>query len=114
MYSDYVEYIDSLYHVDSDQKAYTTLDTLAANVKKTAYTSVQYLETEKKNSLTPYTIALSQDSTLFGLCFLIYGSVNDELIDKLIEANDLLAYNRLDIDPNNPIIPRGTNITYYA
>lgn len=109
----FIEYIDSLSFTDSNDKEYTTSETLISNTKKSAYSSIQYLEELKKDGLTEFSITPVQDTTIFDLCFLTYKIVNDENIDKLINANDLLAYNRTDIDPNNPIIKKGTKILYY-
>lgn len=113
MYIDYVEYIDSLEYIDSNEKEYTTSNTLVANTQKSSYTSVQYLEELIKDSLTEFTFIPNQDTTLFNICFEVYGVVNDDNFEKLIVANDLATYNRNDIDPNNPIIKKGTPILYY-
>jgi len=113
LYNQYIAYIDSLVYIDSNNKSYTTSETLIANTKKSTYSSIQYLEVLKKDGLTEFSITPIQDTTIFDLCFLTYKVVNDENIEKLITANDLHAYNRTDIDPNNPIIKKGTKIIYY-
>jgi len=113
LFFNYIEYIDSLDYIDSNDKQYYTSETLIGNTKKSAYSSIQYIEELKKDGLTEYSIFTVQDTTLFELCFNIYGVVDDDNFDKLITANDLLTYDRLDIDPNNPIIRKGTKITYY-
>lgn len=113
LFYDYIEYIDSLEYIDSNDKQYFTSETLINSTKKSAYSSIQYIEELKKDGLTEYSIFPIQDTTLFDLCFNVYGVVDDDNFDKLITSNDLMAYNRLDIDPNNPIIRKGTKIIYY-
>lgn len=111
---DYIEYVDSLEYTESEtEKEYFTSETILANVKKTAYTSIQQLGEDKKDSLSEYVIIPIQDTTIFNLCFEIYGVVDDETFDKIIIANDLMAFDRTDIDPNDPIIKKGTRILYY-
>lgn len=113
MFVDYIEYIDSVSYTDTDEKEYTTSETLVSNVKKASFNSIQYLEELKKDSLTEFEYIPTQDTTIFNICFEVYGVVNDETFDKIIIANDLMAYNRLDIDANEPIIKKGTKIIYY-
>lgn len=113
MYDDYVEYVDSVSFTDADQKVYAISDTLIENVKRSVYNALQYLEELKKESLKEYKVTLEEDTTLLNLCFEVYTQVTEKNIKKLIDANDLLAYNRSDIDPYNPILPRGLEITYY-
>ncbi len=113
MYDDYVEYVDSVSYTDEDEKEYTISDTLIENVKKSIYNSLQYLEELKKESLKEYSLILQEDTTLLNICFEIYNQVTEENIEKLINANDLLTYDRFDIDPNSPILKRGMEIIYY-
>jgi len=113
LFYDYIEYIDSLYFIDENNKEYYTSDTLIANTKKSAYSSVQYIEELKKDGLIEYQIFPVSDTTLFDICFEVYGNVDDKNFDKLINANDFLAYDRNDIDPNDPVIKKGTKIIYY-
>jgi hypothetical protein len=113
MYDDFVEYADSLEYTDSDEKTYSISDTLVENTKKSVYTSLQYLEEQKKNSLQEFSHTVISDTTIIDLCFELYKEVNEENIETLYTANDLYAYNRSDIDPNNPIILKGTVIKYY-
>ncbi len=113
LFYEYIEYIDSLYFIDENNKEYYTSDTLIANTKKSAYSSVQYIEELKKDGLIEYQIFPVSDTTLFNICFEVYGNVDDENFDKLINANDFLAYDRDDIDPNDPVIKKGTKIIYY-
>lgn len=113
IYDEFIEYVDSVSYTDNDEKEYTITDTLIENTKKSIYNSIQYLEELKKESLTEYSITLIEDSTLLNICFQVYNQVTEENIEKLIDANDLHAYNRNDIDPNSPIIPKGTKIIFY-
>lgn len=113
LFENYIEYIDLLQYINENEKYYFTSETLISNTKKTAYNSIQYLQELKKDSLKEYYFFPIQDTTLFDLCFSIYGIVNDDNFDKLIISNDLLAYNRIDINPNDPIIKKGTKIIYY-
>ena len=113
MFTDYINYIDSLEFTDSNEKVYFTSDTLISNTHKSVYTSIQELEEQKKDSLIEYELITKTDTTIFNLCFEIYGIVDDDIFDKIITANDLQAYNRTDIDPNNPVIRKGTKIIYY-
>jgi hypothetical protein len=113
MFLEYIEYIDSISFTDSNEREYETSDTLINNVKKASFNSIQYLEELKKDSLTEFILTTKQDTTLFNLCFEIYSVVNDDNFDRLITANDLEAYNRNDINPNSPIIKKGTQIIYY-
>ena len=83
------------------------------NSKRSTYSSIQYIQELKKDSLTEYSISQDQDTTIFDLCFLTYKTVNEENMNKLIIANDLQGINRIDIDPNDPIIKKGTKIIYY-
>ena len=111
--ADFISYNDSIAFIDSNQKSYVTSDTLVENVKKGNYSSIQALEELKKTSLSQYTYVTVQDTTILNLCFLLYGRVTEENIDKLIEANDFLAYNTLGFDPNDPIIKKETTVIYY-
>lgn len=113
MLDEYVEYNDSVTFTDENQKEYVTSDTLVKNTERTNYTAIQELEEVKKDSLNEFIYPVIKDTTLLNLCFLLYNKVTDENIDKLIVSNDLLAYDRLDIDPNNPIIEKGTEIIYF-
>jgi hypothetical protein len=113
MFIDYIDYIDSISFTDENEKVYVTSETLISNTHKSVYSSVQSLEEQKKDSLLEYELTTKSDTTLFNLCFEIYTVVTDDLFDKLITANDLQAYNRTDIDPNDPIIRKGTKIIYY-
>lgn len=113
MLIDYIEYIDSVEYTDINEKEYVTSEIIISNIKKATYNSVQFLEEQKKDSLTEYELITESDTTILNLCFDIYKTVTDDLIEKLIIANDLHAYNRTDIDPNDPIIRKGTKIIYY-
>lgn len=113
MFLDYIEYVDSIEFIDNNEKEHIISDTLINNTKKSSYSSVQYLEELKQNSLAEFIYTTKIDTTLFNICFEIYGIVDDDNFDKIITANDLQAYNRNDIDPNNPIIKKGTEIIYY-
>lgn len=113
MYDNYVEYVDSVSYTDTDEKVYSISDILIENTKKSVYNSLQYLEEIKKQSLKEYKLTLKEDTTLLNLCFEVYTQVTEENIQKLIDANDLLAYNRNDIDPYNPVLKRGMEIIYY-
>ncbi|MDX5583641.1 MAG: hypothetical protein QNK20_01735 [Aureibaculum sp.] len=110
---EYIEYIDSLEYIDSNEKEYYTSDTLVLNTKKSADSSIQYLEELRKDSLKEFYFFPVQDTTLFDLCHSIYDIVDDNNLDKLIISNDLMAYDRIDIDPIDPIIKKGTKIIYY-
>lgn len=111
--ADFVSYNDSIAFTDADQKNYVTSDTLVENVKKGNYSAIQALEELKKTSLSKYSYVTKQDTTILNLCFLLYGQITEENIDKLIEANDFLAYNTLAFDPNDPIIKKETTVIYY-
>lgn len=113
MFIDYINYIDIIDFTDSNEKAFVTSSTLIANSSKSSYTSIQALEEIKKDSLTEFELITKFDTTIYNLCFEIYGIVNGDVFDKIITANDLNAFNRTDIDPNNPIIKKGTKIIYY-
>ena len=113
MFIDYINYIDSISFTDSNEKVYVTSDTLISNTHKSSYTSIQSLEEQKKDSLVEYELITKSDTTIFNLCFEIYNIVDDDVFDKIIVANDLQAFNRTDIDPNNPVIRKGTKIIYY-
>ncbi len=113
MYAEYIEYIDSIEFTDTNEKEYVTSDTILSNTKDSSDSSVQYLQELIKDSLTEFTYIPDQDTTLFNICFEVYGQVSDDNFDKIIIANDLATYDRTDIDPNDPIIKKGTKILYY-
>lgn len=113
MFEDFINYNDTVSFTDSDQKRYVTSDTLVLNVEKSTNSAIQALQELKKTSLNEYTYTTVQETTLLNLCFLLYGQVTEANIEKLINANDFHAYNRLDIDPIDPVIKRDTVITYY-
>jgi hypothetical protein len=113
IFEDFISYNDTVSFTDSDQKKYVTSDTLLLNVEKSANSAIQALQELKKTSLNEYTYTTVQETTLLNLCFQLYGKVTEENIEKLINANDFHAYNRIDIDPVDPIIKRDTVITYY-
>jgi hypothetical protein len=113
MFEDFIVYNDTVSFTDSDQKEYVTSDTLILNVEKSTNSAIQALQELKKTSLNEYTYTTVEETTLLNLCFFLYGQVTEENIEKLINANDLHAYNRVDVDPVNPIIQRNTLITYY-
>lgn len=113
MFADFIEYNDSISFTDENQKEYLTSDTLIKNTEKSNYTSIQTLEELKKDGLNEFKHEVKSDTTLLNLCFLLYKQITEDNIDKLIVANDLLAYDRVDIDPNNPIIKKGSQIVYY-
>ena len=109
----FVEYSDSINIFDKDLKQFITSDTLTQNVNKAIYSAIQTLEELKKDSLKEFSYSVISDTTILNLAFELYGQITDENIDKLIIANDFLAYERLDINPLNPIIKKGTEIIYY-
>lgn len=111
--NDFVQYSDSIFILDENLKQFTTSDTITKNVKRSIYSAIQTLEELKKDSLQEFKHIVISDTTILNLAFELYGQITEENNDKLIIANDLLAYERLDIDPNNPIIPKGTEILYY-
>jgi len=113
MFEDFIAYNDSISFTDANQKEYVTSDTLVKNTEKANYSAIQELEEIKKNSLNEFVYKTISDTTLLNLCFLLYNIVTDENIDKLIIANDFLAYDRTDIDPNDPIIKKGIEVIYY-
>jgi len=113
LFDDFIEFNDSIDITDSDEKKYQTSDTLLYNTKVCAISAIQFLEQQKRDSLTEYEYITKQDSTIYNICFEVHGIVNDETMEQLIEANDLFAFNRTDIDPNNPIIKKNTKIIYY-
>jgi hypothetical protein len=113
MFEDFISYNDTVSFIDSDQKKYVTSDTLLLNVEKSTNSAIQALQELKKTSLNEYTYTTVQETTLLNLCFQLYGKVTEENIEKLINANDFHAYNRIDIDPMEPVIKRDTVITYY-
>jgi len=112
LYDEYIAYNDSLDITDENEKVYVVSDTLLANVQKSSDTAIQELHQQKANSLKEYTTTTTEDTTLYNLCFDIYKTVDDDKFDGLYELNDLMAKNRTDIDPLNPIIPKGTLIKY--
>jgi hypothetical protein len=113
MFDDFILYNDSVSFTDSDQKDYVTSDTLLLNVEKSNNSAIQALQELKKSSLNEYTYRVVQDTTLLNLCFFLYGQVTEDSIERLINANDFHAYNRLDIDPIDPVIKKDTIIIYY-
>jgi hypothetical protein len=113
MFADYIEYNDSIDFIGENEKIYTTSETLLKNTEITNYTAIQELERIKKASLTERKIKLISNTTLYNLCFDLYGQINDSIIDNLIIANDLGAINRNDIDPNDPILKKDMVIVYY-
>jgi len=113
MFNDFIAYNDAIAFTDENNKSYITSDTLISNTEISNNTAIQALEELKKDSLTQYVHTVIQDTTIFNLCFELYGEITDENIEKLIIANDFLAYDRTDIDPNSPIIKRGVNVMYY-
>jgi hypothetical protein len=113
LYADFVEYNDSVSFTDSDEKVYVTSETLLINAHKAIYTAVQEFEKEKRDSLVEYKYTPKSDTTLYNLCFLLYGVINEANLSQLIESNDLQGINRTDIDPLSPIIKKNTQILYY-
>jgi hypothetical protein len=113
LYEDYVTYNDSLDIIDENEKLFVVSDTLLANTQKSSETAIQELQQQKENSLKSYNFTTTEATTLFNICFEIYGTVDDDKFQTLIDANDLMAFNRTDIDPLNPIIPKDTLIIYY-
>lgn len=113
LFDDYIQHNDSVSFTDENLKEYVTSDTLLSNTAKSSQTAIQELENEKNNSLIEYEYIVPNDTTIFNICFATYGIVNETNIEQLIDANDLHAFNRTDIDPNDPIIKRGTKILYY-
>ena len=113
LYEDYVIYNDSLDITDENEKVYVVSDTLLSNVQISSKTAIQELQQQKNNSLKSYNYTTTEDTTLFNICFEIYGNVDEDEFQTLLDANDLMAFNRTDIDPLNPIIPKNTVIIYY-
>jgi hypothetical protein len=113
LFDDYITYSDSISFTDENQKQFVTSDTLLFNTRVSKETSIQSLEETKKNSLNEFTLTLTEDTTLYNVCFQAYGVVNDDLFDQLIIANDLTGLNRTDIDPNDPLLRKGMVFIYY-
>lgn len=113
MFNDFIEYNDSVTFTDQNQQEYITSDTIIKNTEKSTYTAIQSLEEIKKDGLNEFKHLVQSDTTILNLCFILYGQITDANIDKLIVANDLLAFDNTDIDPNNPIILKGQEIIYY-
>jgi hypothetical protein len=113
LFDEFITYNDSVTFTDSNEKNYVTSDTILYNAKKSSETAIQELEQQKRDSLTEYELTPNQDTTIFNICFAVYGSVTESNMNQLIIANDLHAINRTDIDPNNPIIKKNTKIIYY-
>lgn len=113
LYDDFITYNDSISITDTNEKDYVTTDTLLENTQKCAQTSIQELEQQKRDSLVEYEYITTEDTTLFNICFRVHGVVNETNWEQLIVANDLNAFNRTDLDPNNPIIKKNTTIIYY-
>lgn len=113
MFADYIEYNDSIYFIGENEKIYTTSETLLKNTEVTNYTGIQELEQVKKTSLTERKFKIISDTTLFNVCFELYGQITESIINNLIIANDLGTINRNDIDPNDPILKKDMVIIYY-
>lgn len=113
MHDDFISYNDSINFTDENQKVYVTTDSLLSNTKVSSETAIQALIIEKQNSLIEYVYIVKNDTTLLNICFDVGLNMTEENIESLIDANDLQAFNRTDIDPNEPIIKRGTEIIYY-
>lgn len=113
MYDEFIAYNDSIDITDSNEKKFVTSNTLLSATQKCVQTAIQEIEQQKRDSLTEYVYTANQDTTLFNICFEVYKVVNETNIQQLITANDLSAFNRTDIDPNNPVIKKNTNIIYY-
>lgn len=113
MFADYIEYNDSIDFIGENEKIYVTSETLLKNTEITNYTAIQELEKLKKASLTERKIKLISDTTLFNVCFELYGKITEANINNLIIANDLGTINRNDIDPNDPILKKDMVVIYY-
>ena len=113
MFADFIEYNDSVSFTDENQREYITSDTLIANTEKSNYSALESLQELKKDGLNEFKHDVKSETTLLNLCFELYGQITEDNIDKLIVANDLLAFDRIDIDPNNPTILKGSQIIYY-
>lgn len=113
MHSDFIDFNDTVSFTGDYQLEYVTADIILANVQKSSYTAIQELEQQKRDSLIEYEFITASETTLFNICFEIYGVINDDKWESLIEANDLYGLNRTDIDPNSPTIPKNTKIIYY-
>lgn len=113
MFADYIEYNDSIDFVGENEEIYNTSSTLLQNTEIANYSAIQELEEIRKNSLIERKTILSNDTTLYNVCFELYGQITEDVIDSLIIANDLGTINRNDIDPNDPILKKGMEIIYY-
>lgn len=113
MFADYIAYNDSIDFTGENETIYITSDSLLKNVEITNHTAIQELEQIRKSSLTERKLILINDTTLYNICFELYGQITEDLMNNLIVANDLGAINRIDIDPNNPILYKGMEIIYY-
>lgn len=113
MFADYIEYNDSIDFIGENEKIYITSETLLKNTEVTNHTGIQGLENIKKTSLTERKFKIISDTTLFNVCFELYGQITEAIIDNLIIANDLGTINRNDIDPNDPILKKDMVIIYY-
>lgn len=112
-FNSYIQYLDTISFTNDNQKEYSTSEIIILNVEKSTYNSIQYLEDLKNDSLREFRYILPQDSTILNLCFDFYNGITDKILDKFMIDNDFLAYNRTDIDPLDPVIPKGTEIIYY-
>lgn len=113
LYEDFIVYNDAIDITDSNEKVFVISDTLLANSQKSYETAIQELQQQKENTQKSYEFITQENTTLFNICFEKYGIVDDEKFETLIDANDLMAFDRTDIDPLNPIIPKDTLILYY-
>lgn len=113
LHDEFIAYNDSINLTDTNEKVYVTSENLLSSTYKCAYTAIQQIEQQKRDSLTEYYFYPKFDTTLFNICFDTYGVVSEGNIEKLIVANDLNGINRTDIDPTDPIIKKGTKIIYY-
>lgn len=113
LYADFIDYNDSIDFTDTNQNTFVVSDTLLSNTQKVIQTSIQELEKQKRESLIEYNFTPKMDTTLYNLCFELYGVINEDNLVLLIDANDFQGINRTDIDPLNPIIKKNTKIIYY-
>lgn len=113
MFEDFIAFNDQISFTDNNQKAYVTSDTILDSVEKANNSAIQYLQELKKLSLNEYVYKTNQDTTILNLCFMLYGQITDENVDKIISANDFLCFNTFGPDPNDPIIKKNTLVTYY-
>ncbi len=113
MFADYIEYNDSIDVVGTNKEIFNTSSTLLQNTEISNYSAIQELEEIRKNSLIEHETILTNDTTLYNVCFDLYGQITEKIIESLTIANDLGTINRYDLDPNNPILKKDMVIVYY-